>query len=282
MRSEKEMMELIINTAKADDRIRAVIMGGSRANTSIQKDCYQDFDIVYFVDDFDFFINNQSWINIFGERVILEMPAYKDFTPDEYNGEFNYQMLFKDGNRIDLTFAKKELALSVVERDPVAIVLLDKDGILENAKFSGPEVYIIKAPSKKDFENSCNSFWWILQNVAKGLNRRELPYAIEMLQIAQVDLKKMVCWYIGMENSYSVSPGKMGKYFENYLTKDEWELYTSIYPSGNYESVWNSLFNTCNLFRQFATKLAVHFTYQYPYEDDQAMTHYLRKLQGKF
>ncbi len=32
MRSEQEMFELIINTARNDDRIRAVIMNGSRAN----------------------------------------------------------------------------------------------------------------------------------------------------------------------------------------------------------------------------------------------------------
>ena len=47
MRSEQEMLELIVNTARHDDRIRAVIMNGSRANPNAPRDFFQDFDIVY-------------------------------------------------------------------------------------------------------------------------------------------------------------------------------------------------------------------------------------------
>ena len=41
MRTEKEMMDLILNVANADERIRAVSMEGSRANPTIQKDNYE-------------------------------------------------------------------------------------------------------------------------------------------------------------------------------------------------------------------------------------------------
>ena len=49
MRSEQEMFDLILNTAKEDERIRAVMMNGSRANPNAPRDCFQDYDIVYFV-----------------------------------------------------------------------------------------------------------------------------------------------------------------------------------------------------------------------------------------
>jgi len=51
MRSEKEMMGLILNTAREDERIRAVIMNGSRVNPNVKRDCFQDYDIVYVVKD---------------------------------------------------------------------------------------------------------------------------------------------------------------------------------------------------------------------------------------
>ena len=38
MRNEQEMLELIVNTAKNDARIRAVIMNGSRANPNAPSD----------------------------------------------------------------------------------------------------------------------------------------------------------------------------------------------------------------------------------------------------
>ena len=49
MRSEQEMYELIIGTARADERIRAVYMNGSRTDKNAPKDIFQDYDIVYAV-----------------------------------------------------------------------------------------------------------------------------------------------------------------------------------------------------------------------------------------
>jgi len=51
MRSEQEVMDLILRVANADERIRAVLLVGSRANPAAPKDIYQDYDITYFVED---------------------------------------------------------------------------------------------------------------------------------------------------------------------------------------------------------------------------------------
>jgi len=40
MRPEQEMMNLILGVAKADERIRAVLLIGSRANPTVPKDSY--------------------------------------------------------------------------------------------------------------------------------------------------------------------------------------------------------------------------------------------------
>ncbi len=53
MRSEQEMLDLILDTARKDERIRAVMMNGSRANPNAPRDFFQDFDIVYFVTEVD-------------------------------------------------------------------------------------------------------------------------------------------------------------------------------------------------------------------------------------
>ena len=51
MRTEQEMYTMIIDTAKADDRILAVYMNGSRVNPEAERDIFQDYDIC--------FINNE-------------------------------------------------------------------------------------------------------------------------------------------------------------------------------------------------------------------------------
>ena len=280
MRTEKEMMDLIINTAKNDDRIRAVVLNGSRADDFIlYKDKYQDYDIVYLVTDFQYFVDNKNWIDIFGERIMLEMPTYKDVEPSNYDGYFNYQMLFTDGTRIDLTFASVDNASDFGE-DDVGRVILDKDNIFVNAEFDNGTQYFVNMPSKKDFENKCNTFWWSTQNIAKGIKRKELPYVMKMFNWVRDNLDDMISWYIGMCHDYKVSSGKMGRYFEKYLDNSLWEKYMSTYPSGEYDAIWSSLFSMCDLFKQLAIKIADEYSYDYPHQDDKLMTGHLNRLRN--
>ena len=49
MRSEQEIMDLILSVAKSDSRILAAYLKGSRTNPNVPKDVYQDFDLMYVV-----------------------------------------------------------------------------------------------------------------------------------------------------------------------------------------------------------------------------------------
>lgn len=78
MRSEAEMMRMIVETAKADERIRAVYMNGSRTNLNAVRDCFQDYDIVYVVTDTKPFYSDPDWIRRFGTILLMQMPEYMD------------------------------------------------------------------------------------------------------------------------------------------------------------------------------------------------------------
>src|SRR5512136_1184319 len=102
VRSEREMLELIVNTAKNDERIRAVIMNGSRANPNAPRDFFQDYDVVYVVTDVAPFKDDPHWLKRFGELMIMQMPDDMLDPPPSDNEGFAYLMQFTDGNRIDL------------------------------------------------------------------------------------------------------------------------------------------------------------------------------------
>ena len=51
MRSEREMYDLILEYALRDQRVRGVILNGSRADPVASLDQLRDFDIVYLVTD---------------------------------------------------------------------------------------------------------------------------------------------------------------------------------------------------------------------------------------
>ncbi|MBS3934481.1 MAG: aminoglycoside 6-adenylyltransferase [Truepera sp.] len=87
MRSESEMLALIVHTAQNDDRIRAVMLNGSRVNPRASRDIFQDFDVIYFVTDLASFTNNHRWLERFGELMILQMPdAGPEQTWDPHSG----------------------------------------------------------------------------------------------------------------------------------------------------------------------------------------------------
>src|SRR5215208_2868364 len=102
MRTEQQMLDLILETARSDERIRAVIMNGSRANPNAPRDPFQDFDIVYIVTDVPSFRNDRQWVKRFGEMMVMQLPEEMQDPPPEGDGHFMYLMQFMDGNRIDL------------------------------------------------------------------------------------------------------------------------------------------------------------------------------------
>ena len=93
------MLELILSFAKDNDRVRSVIMNGSRADTYVQRDIFQDYDIVFVVSSMDSFVLERSWIKSFGELLIMQTPDENVLFPPSKDG-FAFLMLFTDGNRI--------------------------------------------------------------------------------------------------------------------------------------------------------------------------------------
>ncbi|AHA10403.1 aminoglycoside adenylyltransferase [Bacillus toyonensis] len=279
MRTEKEMLDLIINTAKEDERIRAVIMNGSRVNPNVKKDCFQDYDIMYVVNDIQSFISNHNWIHRFGEIMIVQMPEEMSLIPADEDGKFPYLMQFMDGNRIDLTLVPVELIKKFVGKDSLSKLLLDKDNCLGEFPPASDKDYLVKKPTEKEFLDCCNEFWWCSTNVGKGLWREELTYAKGMLEGPMRDmLVVMLEWHIGMKTKFTANAGKFGKYFEQYVEKDVWEQFKRTFSNAEYENIWDSFFIMGNLFRKVANEIANTYEYQYPQDDDDKVTSYLKHV----
>lgn len=277
MRSEIEMMELILQVAEKDERVRAVAMNGSRTNVNVPKDDFRDYDIVYLVTDLKSFLRNPDWVNVFGKRIIMQTPEDMAMFPPELGGRFTYLMLFEDGNRIDLMLIPIEEKEMYCSEDRLTVILLDKDGIMPKLSEPTDKDYWVKKPSAEFFADCCNEFWWVSTYVAKGLWREEILYAYDHLNSVRKMLLTMLEWKVGIETNFSVSIGKNSKYLKCYLDQDNWERLMNTYPCGDYEQVWDSLFETIDLFEQVALEVASILGYHYPIEDASKVRQYLKR-----
>ena len=286
MRTEQEMMALILGTAERDDLVRAVYLNGSRANPHVEKDLYRDYDIVYAVTETASFLSDKAWIDVFGDLAMVQEPDSNDLgwgMDHDFSRSYTWLMLFQDGCRIDLHIETVEAVLETYGSDTLTLPLLDKDGILRPLPPPDDSGYRVTKPGNPQYDGCCNEFWWCLNNVAKGLVRGQLPYAMRMYTgVVHPELERMTAWYIGTETDFGVSVGMWGKYFQKLLPPPLYARYASTYAAGDSRCLWNAVFEACALFRELARAVGGRLGYPYPEGDDAHMTRYLLQMQAEY
>ena len=264
MRTETEMMNLILQIAESL-KVEAVALSGSRTDTKAPKDEFQDYDIVYVVDDLDTLTSNLAWLDQFGARII-----------EQHNILGNrrlYLMLFEDGNRIDLTLCPKDYINEWVDSEAGFTVLEDKKGIFETYSPS-PQRYWTAPASATDFDKSCNEFWWVSAYVVKGICRKQVIYATDHLYgICQQELLKVLAWQVASDRG-KVDIGKNYKYLFNYLPSEKEKEFSALLDFSSLDKITQSLFDTMQLFHQEAQSLAYKMGFDYDKEVAEKMMRY--------
>lgn len=282
MRSEEQMYDLILSVAENDERIRAVLLNGSRANPNVPKDIFQDFDIVYVVTETESFIRDKHWIDIFGEELIFQFPDENDRIIGldmDFHTSYGYLMQFTDGNRIDLHIQLKSAASEDLLNDRLSVVLLDKDKDLPQILPPSDSEYWVKKPSQAEFSRCANEFWWLSPYITKGLWRDEILFAMDFFNhYFRHELLLMLSWYAGIDTDFSVSMGKSCKYIKSFLPAEKWEQLLRTYPSGDIDCVWNSFFAAVELFDKTAREVAEKLGFSYRERDGIACTAYAKHI----
>ena len=264
MRTETEMLDAISQIAKSL-QVEAVAMSGSRTDTKAPKDEFQDYDVVYVVDDLDNLTSDLSWLDQFGKRIIEQEVTL--------GHRRLYLMLFEDGNRIDLTLCPKEDINEWVDSEAGFTVLVDDKGLFESYS-SSPERFWIHTASETDFKNSCNEFWWVSTYVVKGICRKQVIYAIDHLYgICQKELLKVLAWQVASDKG-KVDVGKNYKNLFNYLPIEKEKEFSNLLDFSSIDKITQSLFATMELFHEESQFLANKMGFNYDKEVAERMIEY--------
>lgn len=276
MRTEKEIYETILDIARKDNRIKAIYMNGSRTNPNVPRDLFQDYDIVYVVDETESFIEDKNWINQFGDIMYMQYPDENPFYQSDKKNSYGWLMQFNDGNRIDLTVQTLEYAKEHIFDDKLCRVLWDKDDVLPTLKESTDIDYHVKCPTQEQFLACCNEFWWCSNNIAKGLWRDEITYVQDMTNfVVRKQLEKILMWKVGIITDFSVSVGKSAKYMNKWLEKEIYQSYLKTYFISEIEEAWKAIFIMCDLFDKIAKEVAVDLKYCYNHSEAEMARKYL-------
>ena len=256
MRTETEMLDVILKTAETL-QVAAIAMSGSRTNSQAPQDEFQDYDVVYVVENLDELITDLSWLDQFGKRIIEQEVGL---------GQRRlYLMLFEDGNRIDLTLCPKEHIKEWVDSEAGFTVLEDPEHLFEPYS-QNLERYWTNPASAIEFEKVCNEFWWVSAYVVKGICRKQVIYATDHLYgICQQELLKVLAWQVASDRG-AVDIGKNYKYLFNYLPAQKENEFSSLLDFSNSDKITQSLFATMKFFHQEAQSLAQKMGFDYDKE----------------
>ena len=264
MRTETEMFDVILQTAKVL-QVDAVAMSGSRTNPKAPKDEFQDYDVVYIMEDLDDLIADLAWLDQFGKRIIEQEVTL--------GHRRLYLMLFEDGNHIDLTLCTKDHINEWVDSEAGFTVLVDEKGLFESYSPS-PQRFWTSPASETDFEKSYNEFWWVSAYVVKGICRKQVIYATDHLYgICQQELLKILAWQVARDRGV-VDIGKNYKYLFNYLPAEKEKEFSALLDFSSLDKITQSLLATIQLFQQEAQYLAQKMGFKYEKEVAEKMMRY--------
>ena len=267
MRAETEILDLILQTAQTL-QVEAVAISGSRTDTKAPKDEFQDYDVVYVVDNFDNLTSDLSWLDYFGKRII-EQEVVLDHRR-------LYLMLFEDGNRIDLTLCPKDHIQEWVDSEAGFTVLEDPEHLFEPYS-QNLERYWTSPASAIDFEKACNEFWWVSAYVVKGICRKQVIYATDHLYgICQQEFLKILAWQVASDRG-KVDIGKNYKYLFNYLPAEQKKEFSNLLDFSSLDKITQSLFATMEFFHREAQYLAKKLGFDYDMEVAEKMIEYAKE-----
>lgn len=264
MRTDTEMMTLILQIADTL-KVEAVALSGSRADIHSLRDQFQDYDVVYIVENLEDLISDLSWLDQFGYRLIEQHNVL--------GHRRLYLMLFEDGNRIDLTLCPKEHMQEWVDSEAGFKVLKDDAGLFDMYQPNSKR-YWTAPPTEEEFATSCNEFWWVSTYVVKGIRRNQLIYATDHLYgICQQELLKVLAWQVTSDRRV-VDIGKNYKYLFQYLQAEQEKEFSALLDLSSFDKITRSLFSTMKLFDCEAQNLAQKMGFDYDQEVAEKMMAY--------
>jgi aminoglycoside 6-adenylyltransferase len=278
--SDDPVLDRILEVVHADPRVRAVILSGSRADPAAAADRWRDHDLVFVVHDVTPFRDDPAWVDVFGERTILQRPDLMAGAPPrrEGCGGDTWLMLFEDGSRIDLTLRTVAEMASYRHEGPARVVV-DHDGVVPPPPAPDAPHFVPDPPTAARFDEVCNEFWWVAPYVAKGLARGETTYAHHHLDVVlRSQLLAVLDWEVAAASDFRRGSGKFGRDLRRLLSPERWARLEATYAGADPEATWDALEAMTELFRDVATGVAERFGFAYPSRDAERVTAHLRRV----
>lgn len=261
-----KMERSFVSWAQSVEDIRAAFIVGSRARADHPADEWSDMDIIFFTSEQNYYLNNNEWLNNFGD-------ICTSFVALTEGGDPECLTLFDGGWQVDFVIHTLDEFIHLVKNRIIpnnfyrgVKVLIDKDHVAYNIMPRGNKAPQGNPLSESRFLQSINMFWFIALYTAKQILRNELWVE----KVRDSNLKKlllqMIEWHEKTINGIEYDTWHEGRFICEWASKETQAELQNSFGQFNRTDSWKALIATINLFKRLSHDISEKKNFSYPYD----------------
>lgn len=273
-----EYLSRVVEWARREDDVRALILVGSRAGREPADDL-ADIDVSVFAKTSEPYTRNSEWLSAIGDVWVC--------VPDKFarGGEVipTRLVIFDGGVKVDFAFYGLHVLDELAGSDELDVgyrVLLDKDGATSRLKPPSFSARKHDAPTEAEFVSLCEEFWFEAYHVAKYLKRGDLWAAKFRDWSTKEMLLRMIELSERSRRGWDYDTGHMGKRMKSWAQANTWESLHRAFSRFDAEDGWRGLAATTELFSRLSKETADRLGFAYPDDAGRNITAFISQLRG--
>lgn len=271
------MLDKILEWAKQNSNVIAVIITGSRSREDSQIDEFSDYDIEFILKNPQELVSNNDWLSTFGKIVV-----YLSFNEGQ---DFPSRLVFYEGMiKVDFTLAGENRIKDMITNGLDDLyqrgykVLLDKDNITARLPKSG-STSPVKLPTEEEFMETVSEFWFEAAHMPKYLLRDDL-WVVKFRDWTMKEMiLKMLEWNALCKNSNN-DVYYLGTHMKKWVDNETWTELEQIFGYFDTKDCWRALLASLQLFRRLSKEVSIKLNINYPESMDKQISEYLLKYRN--
>ena len=287
IKSQEQIINMIVTWAEQTTNIRAVVLAGTHGNDQVHSNPLATYHIQCIVNELNTMIWQEEWLHTFGEP----LTTLQHIRHHSVTGAVacTQNVLYTDGIEIEFQIYPVSEWENQIDNEsafttPIYQVLLDKDHRIQHSiVVLNQQSVRLNKPARQEYEQIQHEFWWYCMQTAKSLLQQELLVAKYQLDhiLRTRYLEKMLDWYAGSQHEWDVMYHHDRAGYRQQLEPELAEALAQTYAGNLLDDNWQSLLQMTKLFRNLSVYVAEVTGYEYDHEQDQRMIHYLHQLQNQ-
>lgn len=240
------------------DDLKVFAMNGSKVNKNIPDDIFKDYDVVFFSTNFKQYIEDSSFLDLFGEPLIKTEPESDPICPNELlEGKgYVYLVQYISGLRIDFQFRDIDTLDNYLKEDSLTQIIEDKEKLVTSEIMPNDSDYWLKKPSKEQIEFSIAEFWWLIPNILKSSLRKQEILAQFYFDLTRKELFQLIAWSIANETTWNENYGKEFTAILDKVTDKERQQIMSLFQVGTTDSLYKGIRTMMSLQEKYLKRIA--------------------------